>query len=50
MAIVARAHTPRMLAAVSASSHHMQWNKASFKIPDEEGCFYLNSLKIGMAR
>jgi hypothetical protein len=37
---MAGAPAKRMLAAVSATSHHGQWSRASFKISGEEGRFF----------
>jgi hypothetical protein len=40
----------RMLAAVSATSHHGQRSRASFNIGGKEGHFFSNSLKIETTR
>jgi hypothetical protein len=38
------------LAAVSATSHHRQWSRASFNLRGKEGYSFSNKLKIEMAR
>jgi hypothetical protein len=50
MAIMVGAPSPRTLAAVSTTSHHVQWSKASFKIGGEKWHFFSNSLMIEIAR